>query len=111
VDNMRAAATLEPLGVGMAAVLPCFRVYAEVGSWITADAAPAPEHPYRSWIDTYADPSFAESVRAAEDYADRLWSLAGARERQAMLDAYDRSVRYEWMFWDAAWQHQRWPTA
>lgn len=109
VDSMRAAATLEPLGVGMAAVLPCFRVYAEVGRWITAEAEPGPDHPYRSWIEAYADPAFAASVRDAEDIADRLWSRAGAAERDAMLAGYDRSVRYEWMFFDAAWQHQEWP--
>ncbi|QDP96303.1 thiaminase II [Microlunatus elymi] len=110
VESLRAASVLEPLGVGMAAVLPCFRVYAEVGSWIVANTGDSrPDHPYRTWIDTYADPAFAAAVGAAEAYADRLAVRAGADERAAMLAAYRRATRYEYMFWDAAWQDQRWP--
>lgn len=107
VDGLRAAAALEPLGVGMAAVLPCFRVYAEVGAWIVERAAP--DHPYRSWIETYADPAFADAVRSAEAFTDRLAAIAGDAERSAMLAAYVRSTRFEWMFWDAAWRGEGWP--
>ena len=112
IESLRAASVLAPQGVGMAAVLPCFRVYAEVGSWITRHpSATAGDHPYRAWIDTYADPAFAESVRTAEAYADRLSAAAGEQERGAMLEAYRRSTRFEWMFWDAAWRGEQWPTA
>ncbi|WP_195909143.1 TenA family protein [Microlunatus sp. Gsoil 973] len=110
VDGLRATAFAEPPGVGMAAVLPCFRVYAEVGRWIIGQAVPDP-HPYRAWIKTYADPAFAEAVRMAEAYTDRLADAAGDQERDAMLAAYVRSTRFEWMFWDAAWRGESWPTA
>ena len=114
VQSLRAASVLEPVGVGVAAVLPCFRVYAEVGSWIVAGTAGQPdrsEHPYRTWIDTYADPAFAESVRDTEAYADRLAAEAAPTERSAMLTAYRRATRYEFMFFDAAWRGERWPGA
>lgn len=109
IDGLRAAATLEPLAVGMAAVLPCFRVYAEVGAWIVGRTAPVADHPYREWIQTYADPAFAEAVRSAEDLTDRLAAAAGGPERSAMLAAYVRSTRFEWMFWDASWRGEGWP--
>lgn len=109
VDGLRAAAVLDPLPVGMAAVLPCFRVYAEVGAWIVGRAAPAADHPYRDWINAYADPSFAEAVRSAEDYTDRLAGAASRQDRAAMMAAYTRSTRLEWMFWDAAWRGEAWP--
>ncbi|GAB3929649.1 aminopyrimidine aminohydrolase [Microlunatus endophyticus] len=109
VESLRAAAALGPFAVGMAAVLPCFRVYAEVGAWIVAQRKPTAGHPYRDWIDTYADPAFAEIVRSAEDYTDRLAEAAGRLEQAAMLAAYTRSTRFEWMFWDAAWRGERWP--
>jgi len=109
VESLRAAAALDSFAVGLAAVLPCFRVYAEVGAWIVAQRKPTADHPYRGWIDTYADPDFAEVVRSAEDYADRLAAAAGRPERAAMLAAYTRSTRFEWMFWDAAWRGERWP--
>jgi thiaminase/transcriptional activator TenA len=115
VEGLRAAAVLEPLGVGMAAVLPCFRVYAEVGDWIMATSGDSEgigqDHPYRDWILTYGDPAFAESVRTAEAYTDRLAAAAGADERALMLTAYRRATRWEWMFWDSAWRGEGWPTA
>lgn len=109
IEALRAAAVLEPLAVGMAAVLPCFRVYAEVGAWVTQHARSTAAHPYREWIDTYADPAFAQAVRAAEELTDRLAAAAGEPEQAAMLAAYVRSTRFEWMFWDAAWRGECWP--
>ncbi|SDS00558.1 TenA family protein [Microlunatus soli] len=124
VEGLRSAAALQPLGVGMAAVLPCFRVYAEVGCWIvnkTDLAGPAvrtservdersDDHPYRDWIGAYSDPAFAEAVRAAEAYTDLLADRAGPTVREAMADAYRRATRWEWMFWNAAWVGESWPT-
>lgn len=111
VEGLKVAAALQPLGVGMAAVLPCFRVYLEVGTTIVDSVAGArsDDHPYRAWIDAYSDPAFAESVRDAEAYTDLLADRAGAGERAAMLAAYSRSTRFEWMFWDAAWRGETWP--
>lgn len=111
VDGLRATATLESPAVGLAAVLPCFRVYAEIGAWVLRSGATSAEHPYRAWIDAYADPVFAEAVRAAEACTDRFAERAAGTERAAMLAAYRRSSRWEWMFFDAAWQDQRWPDA
>lgn len=109
VEGLRAAALAAPMGVAMAAVLPCFRVYAEVGAWIVGQVTPSDAHPYAGWITTYADPAFAASVLAAEAYADRLAEAAADAEREAMLVAYLRSTRWEWMFWDAAWRGESWP--
>lgn len=95
------AVTAAP-GVGLAAVLPCFTVYAEVGrrlqEWQRDD------HPYRDWIETYADPSFADASRRCEALADR-WAAADPSAVPAMREAYARAVRYEWQFWDAAWRN------
>ena len=46
----------------LAALLPCFWIYAEVGRDIHARAAAA--NPYRAWIDTYAGEEFHAAVRA-----------------------------------------------
>lgn len=91
-------------GVGLAAILPCFRVYAEVGRHILARRDPG-DHPYAAWIETYAAPEFDEAVRRMEAHVDSV-----ATDRAAMAVAYERSTRYEWMFWDAAWRAEAWPT-
>lgn len=111
VDGLRATATMESPAVGMAAILPCFRVYAEIGAWVMRLGATVVGHPYRAWIEAYADPVFAEAVRAAEACTDRFAERADEPERAAMLAAYRRSSRWEWMFFDAAWRGERWPDA
>lgn len=84
--------------VGLAAVLPCFRVYAEVGRAIHAGRAPG-AHPYAAWIDTYADPAFDAAVTAVETYLDSV----APEPHRPVLEAYATATRFEWMFWDEAW--------
>ncbi len=109
VGSLQVTAAYAPVEIAVAAVLPCFRVYAEVGSALLADR-PADDHPYTAWIHTYGSPEFDEAVRAAEAYADRLAAAATAERVVAMTDAYREATRFEWMFWDAAWRHEVWPT-
>ncbi len=103
-----ATALSAPYGVALAALVPCFRIYEEVGKALLARARTG-EHPYRAWIDTYADEAFAATVRRIEDLCDEAAAQAGREERQAMRQAYLTSSRLEWMFWDAAWRMEAWP--
>ncbi|MGH3424954.1 MAG: TenA family protein [Nocardioidaceae bacterium] len=108
VSMLRSAAAYEPVEVAVAATVPCFRVYAEVGAAILATGPPA-THPYRAWIDTYADPEFEQAVRDVEALTDGLADAATGSGREVMLAAYREATRYEWMFWDAAWRGETWP--
>lgn len=104
LSTLIAAAATEPVEVAVGALLPCFRVYAEVGAAIASGTGD--DHPYADWIATYSDPEFAASVRDVEGLADRL---AGEGAADRMLGAYERSTRLEWMFWDASWRGESWP--
>lgn len=106
-SSLIAAAATEPVEVALAAVLPCFRVYAEVGAAIAAGTTA--EHPYAAWIATYSDPEFATVTAEVEALADRLVKRAGAGVPERMDGAYATSTTLEWMFWDAAWRGERWP--
>jgi thiaminase (transcriptional activator TenA) len=97
-------ASRAPVAVAIAGVLPCFRVYAEVGAAMLVRRARG-EHAYAAWIDTYAAAEFEQEVRRVESYTDGL-----PGDRAAMLDAYAAATRFEWMFWDAAWRAEAWPT-
>lgn len=99
-------AAAAPVEVALAAVLPCFRVYAEVGSAIVRSVQ-LDGHPYATWIEAYGDPEFAQSVRAVEALCDD--AALGSAHRDAMLSAYGAATRYEWAFWDAAWRGERPP--
>lgn len=108
IGTLQTLAAYAPVEIGLAGVLPCFRVYAEVGRAVLA-SAPESNHPYRAWIDAYADPGFDEAVRAVEAHADAVAEAATAHRRDDMFGAYARATRFEWMFWDAAWRGEAWP--
>jgi thiaminase/transcriptional activator TenA len=108
VGTLLADAAFAPVEIGLAGVLPCFRVYAEVGRALLA-TEPTPDHPYRQWIQTYADPVFNEAVQMVEGCTDELAREASAQRSADMLSVYQRATRFEWMFWDAAWRDERWP--
>lgn len=91
----------------VAAVLPCFWIYWEVGRHIAKTAAP--ENPYRAWIETYSDESFGAAVEAAIAVTDRLADASTEAQRDAMRRAFKRSAQFEWMFWDSAYRMEDWP--
>ena len=107
-DFLHASVHVGGYAVGVAAVLPCFRVYYDVGLALAGEPQVA-GNPYAAWIATYSDEAFGEAVLAAEAAADAAWNAAGEADRTRMVTAYDRSVVYEWMFWDSAWRRERWP--
>ncbi|MGD8809488.1 MAG: thiaminase II [Gammaproteobacteria bacterium] len=92
-----------------AAVLPCFRIYWEVGNHIAAVAKPG--NPYQAWIDTYANPDFGDAVKTAESIADKTEASASEADAAAMMRAYRRCAQFEWMFWDSAYRREAWPAA
>lgn len=108
---LRASALTEPYPVLVAAILPCFWVYHHVGSSILAATGGAVGHPYRRWIETYADEEFAAAVLAARGLTDRVAAAADQATRASMLAAFTRATEYEWLFWNSAWTREQWATA
>lgn len=106
---LTAVAATEPWPVVVAAVLPCFWVYYEVGTEIARRTGDHREHPYRAWIDTYSDEEFASSVATIRRIADGAAAGAPALVAQ-MSRRFECATAYEWMFWDSAWRLERWPT-
>ncbi|MSP05244.1 MAG: thiaminase II [Acetobacteraceae bacterium] len=102
-----ATAYHEPWEILLAALLPCFWIYWDVGTGIAKHAAP--DNPYRAWIDTYADEDFGAAVRAVIDITDRAAAASTDAMRERMMTAFIRSTQYEWMFWDSAYQQRGWP--
>lgn len=100
-------ATLEPFEVTVAALLPCFWIYREVGKHILATAT-RPNR-YQAWIDTYAGEDFDRAVDAVIAVADAVAGTASARTVEAMHRAFARAVQLEWMFWDSAHRLEAWP--
>lgn len=102
-----ATALTAPFAVGVSALVPCFQIYYEVGKHLFEIAGD--DNPYQKWIDTYRDEGFGDAVRAMLAEADAAHARAGVAEREEMAAVYRKAVRYEWMFWDAAWRREAWP--
>ncbi|GII80680.1 aminopyrimidine aminohydrolase [Sphaerisporangium rufum] len=92
---------------GLAAVLPCYWIYARVGEALLAKSSPDPL--YRRWIETYGDEAFQGVVRRVVALADRTGAAATPEQRAAAVEHFVTTSRYEWMFWDAAWRRETWP--
>jgi thiaminase (transcriptional activator TenA) len=96
-----------PCEVSIAALLPCFWIYWEVGKHLLRTAQP--DNPYQAWIDTYADEAFAEGVRKVIAIGDQMAEAASPTVRDQMFRSFVRAARLEWMFWDSAYRLERWP--
>lgn len=89
----------------VAAVLPCYRIYRDVGRELLTLSSPDPL--YKQWIETYASPEFDAVVESVLAVADRL--DISASERARCYEHFATTARYEWMFWDAAYHQLEWP--
>ena len=107
VSFLLATATTRTVAEAVAALLPCFWVYRDVGNDIHAKASA--DNPYRAWIDTYAGTDFDTAVTRMCALADRLGASASATDLARMKAAFTKSTLLEWMFWDSAWRLESWP--
>jgi thiaminase (transcriptional activator TenA) len=105
--HLLAVAREGTLGEIVAAVLPCYWIYMEVGRHL-ATCQPA-DPIYRDWIKAYGSETFAELVQQQLDLVDRLGARAPAHESQRMTGHFIQSSRYEYLFWDDAYRLTAWP--
>ena len=83
----------------VAALLPCFWLYTDLGTRLAARRYDG--HPYDDWLELYGAPAFAESTARAIAIADAAARDAGGRERARMDAAFARSMRHELEFFEA----------
>jgi len=100
-------AALQSHEEAIAAVLPCFWIYQEVGRYIAQHAVS--NHPYQQWIDLYSGEDFAKAVASAIAIADEVAEATTPAMRERMASAFIISSRLEWVFWDSAYRKEQWP--
>ena len=102
VDHLQAVAFSGSYAEIVAAVLPCYWLYAEVGSVLHAGylGHPGP-HPYGTWLETYADDDFAQATATAVAIMDKAARNGSPQERERMRDAFAHSAQYEVDFFAA----------
>ncbi|GAB6902260.1 bifunctional hydroxymethylpyrimidine kinase/phosphomethylpyrimidine kinase [Kineosporia succinea] len=89
LDHLRSAVD-QGYEHGVAAVLPCYWMYADIGARLDPAG-----NPYADWITMYADPVFHESAAAARRITDRAAGAATPVVRESMWRAFERSAQLE----------------
>lgn len=99
-------ASLNTVEEAVAALLPCFWIYQEVGKSLAQLSHP--NNPYQAWIDVYAGDDFALSVAEVIAITDELSTHASIKTQEKMLAAFKRATQYEWLFWHSAYRQEQW---
>ncbi len=105
-NHLLATAFQQPFANGLAAVLPCYWIYWEVGKELKKKGSRNPE--YQRWIDTYSGEDYGKVVQQVLDMTNAEAARQGADSRRAMKELFRTSARYEYLFWDMAWHEQKW---
>jgi thiaminase/transcriptional activator TenA len=96
-----------PFHEAIAALLPCYWIYWEVGKEL--ERAGSRDPLFARWIATYASEEFGAVVRAVLDMTDTVAAELAPVERERMRRHFLTTSRYEWMFWDMGLRKEGWP--
>ncbi|MEM3157063.1 MAG: thiaminase II [Nitrososphaerota archaeon] len=102
-----ATSTMKPFEEGLAALLPCFWVYREVGLEMLRNGSPVPA--YQRWIDTYSSEDYGRAVNEVLSIAEQAFEKLDAVEILRARKAFRTSTLYEYLFWDRAYVKENWP--
>lgn len=97
-----ATAATAPLEEAVAAVLPCFWIYREVGRHIAVHCMHG--NPYMRWIETYSSQEFSDGTDQAISLLDELAGQSSTEALERMKKAFKYSSLFEWHFWNDAYE-------
>ncbi|MYL58963.1 thiaminase II [Virgibacillus halodenitrificans] len=100
------AALSGSLGQTVAALLPCYWLYADIGQTYK-DAKPK-EKIYQNWINTYADDWFHTSTQEQIDLLNSIAEKSSESEKEKMKEQFIIAKEYELAFWEMAYTKEQW---
>ncbi|MBX6351889.1 MAG: thiaminase II [Thermoflavifilum sp.] len=105
--HLLAVAAEGDFGEILAAILPCYWLYWEIGERLK-DAQP--NHPiYDKWIRTYGDEWYGELVREQIERLNACADTSDDAARTRMRRHFLISSQYELEFWNIGWTLEGWP--
>jgi thiaminase/transcriptional activator TenA len=90
-------------------VLPCQWGYDGIGRMLERELSAAPDSFHARWAAGYAAPEYREMTAWLKSFVDVAGAAASQARRGELLDLFRAGVRYEYLFWEAAWNLQTWP--
>ena len=92
-----------------ASFLPCQWGYWEVGEHLASKGEPKDAPLYSQWIRMYVSQEYKSLAEWARSLASRLAEDASPTEVSKMEKAYLTSLKYEYLFWEMAYNLETWP--
>jgi thiaminase/transcriptional activator TenA len=93
----------------VASLLPCQWGYWEIGDHLARSGEPKEAPLYCKWIQMYTAPEYIALANSIRDLANRMAQQAGATELAAMRETYLTSFKFECLFWEMAYNLEKWP--
>lgn len=94
----------------ISALLPCMWSYWEIGKLLAAKYPASSEHPfYGDWVKMYSSDDFGALSLWLIDILDKLTEGKPERELAILEEHFLTTSRFEYMFWDMAYQGGDWP--
>ena len=90
-------------------ILPCSWGYAEIGQMLHGNGLPENHPLYCRWIEMYSSPEFEALADWLRSFIDREANSTSEEGRLRMKQIFLNSSRYEYMFWDSAYNLEAWP--
>ncbi|PTN42318.1 thiaminase II, partial [Bacillus thuringiensis] len=95
------------LGDIIAAILPCYWLYYEIGERLKECQ---PEEPiYNEWISAYGSDWFRTLVEEQITRLDTIAEKVTEADRKRMKQHFIISSQYEYSFWEMAYTLEKWP--
>lgn len=85
--------------LAIAALLPCFWVYNEIGHFIANMKNPL-NNPYQAWIDTYESDEMDQVVQQVIDIANQLAADCSPQKQEEMRTIFIEAVQWEKRFFN-----------
>lgn len=95
------------LAEAVAAVLPCYWIYWEVGNRLSTHLPAEPL--YAEWIQAYSSEGFGAHVEQQLQLIDRLAIQVSPTEHKRLKEHFVQSSQYEYLFWEQAYRQEQWP--
>jgi thiaminase (transcriptional activator TenA) len=93
----------------VAALLPCQLGYAEIVARLVREGKTGAGSIYAAWVEAYASKAFADlAAMMVEMFASLADELSAYQEGVAEAN-FLASSRYEYLFWQMAWEQSGWP--
>lgn len=105
-SHLYRAALSGQTGQTIAAMLPCYWLYADIGK--KNQRAKPGKTIYQNWINMYADDWFQTSTQEQIDLLDKIAEESSDQEKEKIKEQFVIAKEYELAFWEMAYTKEEW---